>query len=98
LLEPVEKLLISAPASSTPRITAAISARRGQILGFEPKAGWPGWDEIQAYMPAFHRQDFITELRGLTQGLGTFETVFHHMAELSGRVADEIVKRQNHAA
>ena len=94
LLEPVEKLLISAPAASTPKITAAVSSRRGQIAAFAPKPGWPGWDEIEAYMPAQHRQDFIQELRGLTRGLGVFEAVFDHMAELGGRLADEVVKSQ----
>lgn len=94
LLEPVEKLLISAPAASTPKITAAVSSRRGQIAAFAPKPDWPGWDEIEAYMPAQHRQDFIQELRGLTRGLGVFEAVFDHMAELGGRLADEVVKSQ----
>jgi elongation factor G len=98
LLEPIDRLVISAPSSSTPRITAAMAARRGQILGFEPKPLWPGWDEIRAYMPEGERRDFILELRGLTQGLGVFETAFDHMAELGGRLADEIVKRQKQVA
>ncbi len=95
LLEPIEKLVISAPSSSTPKITAAVAARRGQILGFEPKADWPNWDVIEAYMPEEHRQDFILELRGLTQGLGSFEAAFDHMAELTGRLADDVVARQS---
>ncbi|MDB5458982.1 MAG: elongation factor [Caulobacteraceae bacterium] len=98
LLEPIDRLLISAPSPSTPRITAAMSARRGQILGFEPKPLWPGWDEIRAYMPEGERRDFILELRGLTQGLGVFETAFDHMAELGGRLAEEVVKRQKQVA
>ena len=88
LLEPIDKLTISTPAASTPKITASVSSLRGQILAFAPKPGWPGWDEIEAYMPESHRQDFIIELRGLTHGLGVFEWVFDHMAELGGRLAD----------
>ena len=98
LLEPIQKLTITAPTSSTPRITAAVSSLRGQILAFAPKDGWPGWDEIEAYMPEDHTRDFITELRGITHGLGLFEAEFDHMAELGGRLADEIIKRQSHAA
>jgi len=98
LLEPIDKLTIAAPSVSTPKITAAVSSLRGQILAFAPKPGWPGWDEIEAYMPESHRRDFIIELRGLTHGLGVFESAFDHMAELGGRLADEIVKRQNKAA
>jgi elongation factor G len=92
LLEPVDHMAIEAPSHATPRITAAISGRRGQNLGFEPMTERRGWDRIEAYMPEAQCQDFIVELRGLTQGLGDFTCEFHHMEELSGRVADQVVK------
>jgi len=92
LLEPIDKLTITAPSASTPKITASVSSLRGQILAFAPKPGWPGWDEIEAYMPEANRRDFIIELRGLTHGLGVFESVFDHMSEVGGRLVDEIVK------
>jgi len=95
LLEPIEKLTIHAPSSATARITAAISARRGQILGFQPREGWTGWDEIEVYLPESERQDLIAELRGLTQGLGDYVAEFDHMAEIGGRIAEDIVKREH---
>ncbi len=98
LLEPIQKLLITAPSVSTPKITAAVSSLRGQILAFAPKAGWPGWDEVEAYMPEVHARDFIIELRGLTHGLGVFEASFDHMSELGGRLAEEVVKKQTKVA
>ncbi|MGE5501520.1 MAG: elongation factor G [Ignavibacteriales bacterium] len=93
LLEPIEKLTIYAPSTTTSRITSAISGRRGQILGFEGREGWSGWDLIEVYLPHHERQDFILELRSLTQGLGTFEAAFDHMVELTGRKADEISQK-----
>ncbi|MDP3854806.1 elongation factor G [Phenylobacterium sp.] len=90
LLEPVEKLHINAPSASTSKITQAISARRGQILGFTPREGWSGWDEIEVCLPRHERQELIAELRGLTQGLGDFTAEFDHMAELTGRLAEEV--------
>jgi len=90
LLEPVEKLTIHAPSASTSRITQAISARRGQILGFAPREGWSGWDDIEVCLPRHERQELIAELRGLTQGLGDFTAEFDHMAELTGRLAEEV--------
>ncbi|WP_332766314.1 elongation factor G [Phenylobacterium sp.] len=90
LLEPVEKLHINAPSASTSKITQAISARRGQILGFAPREGWSGWDEIEVCLPRHERQELIAELRGLTQGLGDFTAEFDHMAELTGRLAEEV--------
>jgi len=98
LLEPIQKLMITAPSASTPKITAAVSSLRGQILAFAPKADWPGWDEIEAYMPEVHARDFIIELRGLTHGLGVFEASFDHMSELGGRLAEEVVKKQTKVA
>jgi elongation factor G len=93
LLEPIEKLSIFAPSTTTSKITSAISSRRGQILGFDGREGWSGWDRIEVYLPHHERQDFILELRSLTQGLGTFETAFDHMVELTGRKAEEITQK-----
>ncbi|MFN3511585.1 MAG: elongation factor G [Phenylobacterium sp.] len=98
LLEPVERLTIHAPQSSTSKVTQAVSARRGQILGFQPRDGWHGWDEIEVCLPRSERMDLIAELRGLTQGLGAFVAEFDHLAELSGRLAEEVVKRERPAA
>ncbi|HEX6858852.1 MAG TPA: elongation factor G [Caulobacteraceae bacterium] len=92
LLEPIEKLTIYAPSATTSKINSAVSSRRGQILGFDARAGWSGWDRIEVYLPHHERQDFILELRSLTQGLGTFEATFDHMVELTGRKAEEVAK------
>ena len=70
LLEPIDKVTIHAPSSATSRITSAISSRRGQILGYDTREGWPGWDQIEVYLPEAERHDLIMELRSVTQGLG----------------------------
>lgn len=98
LLEPIDKLTIHAPASATSRINSAVSARRGQILGFEPREDWPGWDRIEVFLPQAERVDLIQELRSVTQGLGTFEAAYDHMAELTGRLADEVTRGAKAAA
>ena len=90
LLEPIEKIVVFAPSSSLSNITSALSARRGQILGFAPREGWPAWERIEAYLPQSERHDLIAEIRSITQGLGTFESDFDHMAELTGRLAEEV--------
>jgi elongation factor G len=92
LLEPIEKLAIYAPSTTTSKINSAISSRRGQILGFDGREGWPGWDRVEVFLPHHERQDFILELRSLTQGLGTFEAAFDHMVELTGRKAEEVTQ------
>jgi elongation factor G len=94
LLEPVDKIEIFAPSSATSRITSSVSGRRGQILGYDTREGWPGWDRIEVYLPESERQDLIVELRSVTQGLGTFNAEFSHMAEVTGRLADDIVQKE----
>ncbi|NBB17577.1 elongation factor G [Caulobacter sp. SLTY] len=92
LLEPIEKLTIYAPNTATARITSTLSNKRGQILGYDARDGWPGWDRIEVCMPHAERQDFIIDLRSMTQGLGAFEAEFDHRVELTGRRADEVVR------
>ena len=91
LLEPIERVKVFAPSTAIAHINAALSSRRGQILGFGPRDGWPGWEEIEAYLPQSERHDLIAEIRSLTQGLGAFEASFDHLAELTGRPADEVI-------
>ncbi|MBX3478916.1 MAG: elongation factor G [Caulobacter sp.] len=93
LLEPIEKLTIYAPNTATARITSTLSHKRGQILGFDARDGWPGWDRIEVCMPHAERQDFIIDLRSMTQGLGDFEAAFDHRVELTGRKAEEVMQR-----
>ena len=98
LLEPIEKLSIYTPNSGTPKINSAVSSHNGQILGFEAREGWPGWDRVDVYLPHAERQNFIIELRSLTQGLATFEAQFDHMVEVTGRRAEEVAKKAQAAS
>ena len=43
LLEPIERQGVFVPTSAMSAVNSALSARRGQILGFGPREGWPGW-------------------------------------------------------
>jgi elongation factor G len=95
LLEPICKVTITVPSEATARAQQTISRRRGQILGFDVKQGWKGWDEVQALMPQTELHDLIVELRSLSQGVGTYSWEFDHLQELTGRLADDIVARQH---
>ena len=93
LLEPVLKVEIAVPSEATPRVNGIVSQRRGQILGFDARPGWPGWDVVEAQIPQAEIRDLIVELRSATAGVGTFRAAFDHLAELSGKIADQIVER-----
>ena len=44
LLEPIHLVEIVCPNEATAKINAILSGRRGQILGFDTREGWAGWD------------------------------------------------------
>ncbi|HEY4939918.1 MAG TPA: elongation factor G [Rhizomicrobium sp.] len=91
LLESIMHVKIHVPSDSTAKVNAVVSGRRGQLMGFDARAGWKGWDTVEAQMPLAELSDLIIDLRSLTQGVGTFEAAFDHLAELTGKVADQIV-------
>ena len=98
LLEPIALVTISVPNEFTAKAQSIISKRRGQILGFDSKGGWQGWDEVKAHMPQSELYDLINELRSLTLGVGTFTWKFDHLSELMGRDAEMIVSEHKAAA
>jgi elongation factor G len=91
LLEPINQVRISVPNAFTSRVQRLISGRRGQILGFDAKPGWFGWDEVVCHMPAAETMDMIIELRSLTLGVGSFEQTFDHLQEVTGKQAERVV-------
>jgi elongation factor G len=99
LLEPIYLVEIVCPNDATAKINAILSGRRGQILGFDTRDGWDGWDTVRAQMAEAEIGDLIIEVRSATAGVGSFTYTFDHMAELTGRTADQIVAaRKNGAA
>ena len=97
LLEPVYSVTINVPSDFTAKIHGLISGRRGQILGFEPKSDWEGWDEVKCQMPQEELRDLIIELRSLTFGVGNFERSFDHLQELTGKPADKVIQNRQEA-
>ena len=51
LLEPILSVTIYVPSDALARASALVSARRGQILGFEAREGWKGWEALRALIP-----------------------------------------------
>jgi elongation factor G len=98
LLEPVMEVDIAVPSDATARVNGMIPQRRGQILGFDARPGWPGWDVVSAHIPESEIEDLIVELRSATAGVGTYKARFHHLAELTGRLADQVLANHREAA
>jgi elongation factor G len=91
LLEPIHHVEVVCPNDATAKINAIISGRRGQLLGFDTREEWSGWDVVRALMPESEIGDLIIEVRSATAGVGSFTFKFDHMQELTGKQADHIV-------
>jgi len=97
LLEPILNVEITTPSEALSRVTAMVSGRRGQILGYDSRPGWEGWDVLNALIPEAEMDGLIVELRSATAGVGFFTQKFDHLAEMVGKTADAIVAQQGEA-
>jgi elongation factor G len=71
LLEPVVHIEAIVPEENGSAILGGLTAKRGQVLSFEP-AEQRGFRRVAAFVPQAELTDYVTELRTATQGLGTF--------------------------
>ena len=49
-------------------------------------------------MPASEMESLIVDLRSATSGVGTYTSRFDHLAELTGRLADQVLAARRQAA
>ena len=92
LLEPVCKVVIDTPPGTGSKAGSVLSSKRGQILSLGPHPAWERWERIEAMLPEAGLHGLDAELRSLSQGLASYTAAFDHLAELSGKQADEVVK------
>jgi elongation factor G len=98
LLEPILKVTFQIPNEATAKVQRLISTRRGQILGFDARPGWRGWDEVAALIPESEMAGLIVEIRSLSFGVGTYRAEFDHLQELGGKLADRARQQATAAA
>jgi elongation factor G len=90
LLEPVMSIEVVTPEEFMGDVIGDLNARRGKILGMEPKSGA---QHIQGQVPLATMFGYATDLRSRTQGRATYTMQFSHYAQVPKPVADEIVAR-----
>ncbi|MBO0333087.1 elongation factor G [Sneathiella sp. CAU 1612] len=94
LLEPIYKVELSMPSEYTSKVNSIVSGRRGQILGFDARDGWDGWDILVAMIPESEVHDLIVDLRSATLGVGTYRSEFDHLQELTGHNAEKVLQNR----
>ncbi|MEH1791519.1 elongation factor G [Nostoc sp.] len=91
LLEPILRVEVTTPSEFTSKVLQLLSGRRGQILGYEARNDWQGWDNVSAYLPQAEMQNFIVELRSLTLGVGSFHWEYDHLQEVPEKLAERVI-------
>jgi elongation factor G len=85
LLEPINTVEIVCPSDATAKINAILSQRRGQIVGFDAREDWPGWDVVKAMLPESEIGDLIIEIRSATAGVGGLSFQVRSLAGTHGQ-------------
>ena len=91
LLEPILAVDISMPSEVTSKALQLVTQKRGQILGYDAKDGWTGWDHISAHIPQAEMHDLIVNLRSLSQGVAFFSWTYDHLNPMPDRQAEAVV-------
>ncbi|MBZ0282605.1 MAG: elongation factor G [Anaerolineae bacterium] len=90
LLEPTMKVEVSVPEDYTGTIVGDLSARRGIIVGMDPRGG--GATSVRATVPLGEMFGYATNLRNMTQGRGAFTMEFDKYSIAPSHIAEEVVK------
>ncbi len=89
ILEPIGKLLVTAPDDNTGDIMGDLNKRRGRVIGMNP-AG-KGMTEIEAEVPMREMQSFTTQLRQITRGRGIFSLEHLRYEQLPGNLVSDVI-------
>jgi elongation factor G len=91
LLEPILAVEISVPSDVTSKVLQLVTQKRGQILGYDAKDGWTGWDRISVHIPQAEMHDLIVNLRSLSQGVAFFSWSYDHLNPVPDKQAETVV-------
>lgn len=90
ILEPIGKLLVTAPDDNTGDIMGDLNKRRGRVIGMNPAAK-KGTTTIEAEVPMREMQSFTTQLRQITRGRGSFSLEHLRYEQLPGNLVSEVI-------
>jgi elongation factor G len=91
LLEPIYELVIIIPDEYTGDVMGDLNQRRGRIEGMEPLGN--GLTRIKAHVPYAEILKYTIDLKGLTQGRGTFEINFSKYEIVPNQLQPKIIEK-----
>lgn len=91
LMEPIMALEVITPSDYAGDVIADVNAKRGRILGIEPKNNK---DVLKAEVPLSEMFGYSTQLRSKTQGRASFTLTFKLYEPLTNNQAKEILQKR----
>ncbi len=91
LMEPLMALEVTTPSDFAGDVIADVNAKRGQILGIEPKSGK---DVVKAEVPLSGMFGYSTQIRSKTQGRASFTLTFKRYEKMAPREAKEVLAKR----
>jgi elongation factor G len=89
VLEPIVRLDAEVPNAYASSALSQVTTKRGQVLAFEPSEK-PGFHHIAAFVPQAELSHYITELRTISQGLGTFRWKHDRFEVVPQKIAEQL--------
>ncbi|MBQ6756364.1 MAG: elongation factor G [Oscillospiraceae bacterium] len=89
ILEPIMKVVVTAPDEYMGDVIGDLNSRRGQINGTEMRNGAV---QIEASVPLSTMFGYSTDLRSKTQGRANYSMEPSHFTELPKNIREEIIK------
>lgn len=91
LMEPVMALEVTTPNDYAGDVIADVNAKRGRILGIDPKSTK---DVLKAEVPLSEMFGYSTQLRSKTQGRASFTLTFKRYEQLTHNQAKDILQKR----
>jgi len=90
LLEPIMATEVVVPEQFMGSVIGDLSARRGKILGMEPRAGM---QVVTAHVPLAEMFGYSTSLRSASEGRAIYTMQFHHYAPVPGHIGEQLIAK-----
>lgn len=91
LMEPIMALEVTTPSDYAGEVIADVNAKRGRILGIDPKNNK---DVLKAEVPLSEMFGYSTQLRSKTQGRASFTLTFKRYEQLTHNQAKDILQKR----
>ena len=91
LMEPIMALEVTTPNDYAGDVIADVNAKRGRILGIDPKNNK---DVLKAEVPLSEMFGYSTQLRSKTQGRASFTLTFKRYEQLTHNQAKDILQKR----